>query len=321
MKYNNKNKGLTLIEIVISMAIISIIAVSMLNIFGTGLSNIFKFGQNSKVYYEAAGELEISIINPIYKGKQDSLSITNETVEIDVFGKLIKTRLIKSKIRNLDLKLNSKERYIYIYTIDPTLEYKPGQGFISISGHDEFQPGDIPVSKELLEGKYRYSGKGKLVIPSDAAIVLDTIHPINWEVEEGIYIKPGVKLDTKSTAGIYLSSLTGDIIVNEVNINSGGKIVMNSGKNLEARNTIMKSSLNDIIIKSVKLIDLRGYDPKATEISVKENANKITFITNEKILLNNKTIFRKNNVNDCWAINENNATLETAKIINGNNFK
>ena len=57
------NKGLTLIEIVVSMAIISIIAVSMLNIFGTGFSNIFRFGRNSKDYYEAAGELEISTLD------------------------------------------------------------------------------------------------------------------------------------------------------------------------------------------------------------------------------------------------------------------
>lgn len=320
MKYKINNKGLTLIEIVVSMAIISIIAVSMLNIFGTGFSNIFRFGRNSKDYYEAAGELEISTLDSEYKGKQEALSITNEIVEIDVWGKTIKTRLIKSKIGDLNSALGTTDKYLFIYTVDPTLAYKPGQAFISISGNEEFQQGDIPISKELLEGKYRYNGKGRLIITSNASIVTDTINPINWEVKEGIYIKPGVNLDIKSVAGISLTSLNGNIIMNEVNINSGAKIAINSGKDFEARNTIIKSNLHDISIEAMGLIDLRGSDSKPTEISVKENINKIIFITKNKILLNNRTIFKKDGIED-WAMNKDDATLETANSIDGKKFK
>lgn len=324
MKFNITNKGLTLIEIVISMAIISIIAVSMLSIFGTGFSNIFKFGRNSKDYYEAGGELEISILNPFYEGKESTLSIVNEIVEIDIFDKKVKTRFIKSKIGDLSSPLGANDKYLFIYTVDQNLQvYEPGQAFISISGKNIYELGDIPVPKQLLEGRYRYVGKGRLVIPSAEAIMENTIHSINWDVKDGIYILPSVNnttLDIKSTGGISLSSLKGDIILNDVIINSGGKIAMNSGKNIELRESIIKSNLNDVSIKSFGYIDLRGSDSKPTEISVKENTDKITFITNDKIFLNNKTKFIKNGVAD-WAINENNTTLETANGINGNNFK
>lgn len=46
-------KGVTLIEVVVSLALIGIIAVSMLTIFDTGLMNIYRAGSRTKSVTEA----------------------------------------------------------------------------------------------------------------------------------------------------------------------------------------------------------------------------------------------------------------------------
>lgn len=61
---NRKKNGLTLIELIVSMAIISVITVSMLNIFGTGLLNISRAG-NRTVNTETASNHFITNPDPV----------------------------------------------------------------------------------------------------------------------------------------------------------------------------------------------------------------------------------------------------------------
>lgn len=69
---NKKRRGLTLIELVVSLAIIGIIAVTMLSIFGTGLLNITRAG-NRTANTEAATNNFIS--NPEAISEEITLQI------------------------------------------------------------------------------------------------------------------------------------------------------------------------------------------------------------------------------------------------------
>lgn len=60
MKFNGGRKGLTLIEVVISIAILGIIAVSFLSMFSQGYINIFTMGNKSKALVKAQATIDVA---------------------------------------------------------------------------------------------------------------------------------------------------------------------------------------------------------------------------------------------------------------------
>jgi prepilin-type N-terminal cleavage/methylation domain-containing protein len=59
MKAVKFQRGITLIEVIVSMAILSIIAVSLLGIFSSGISSIFSMGRKTKAMAEAQKVMDI----------------------------------------------------------------------------------------------------------------------------------------------------------------------------------------------------------------------------------------------------------------------
>jgi prepilin-type N-terminal cleavage/methylation domain-containing protein len=62
MKFTNSSKGLTLIEIVVSMAIFGIVIVSFLSIFTTGFMGIVRAGQRADAAYLSQQKMTNKII-------------------------------------------------------------------------------------------------------------------------------------------------------------------------------------------------------------------------------------------------------------------
>ncbi|MFL0268565.1 prepilin-type N-terminal cleavage/methylation domain-containing protein [Candidatus Clostridium radicumherbarum] len=58
MKFKGIRKGLTLIEVIISIAILGIIAVSFLSMFSNGYINIFTMGNKSKAVVKAQSAID-----------------------------------------------------------------------------------------------------------------------------------------------------------------------------------------------------------------------------------------------------------------------
>lgn len=58
MKFKSVRKGLTLIEVIISIAILGIIAISFLSMFSNGYINIFTMGNKSKAVVKAQSTID-----------------------------------------------------------------------------------------------------------------------------------------------------------------------------------------------------------------------------------------------------------------------
>lgn len=65
-----KRKALTLVEVVISMALIGIVAIVFLSIFSTGNSNIFRSGKRTKDTFEIQEAVDAFIKDDTIKTKE-----------------------------------------------------------------------------------------------------------------------------------------------------------------------------------------------------------------------------------------------------------
>ena len=91
------NKGFTLIELIITIALVGIIAISFLGMFTTGFSGIISAGDHSRAGYSGQSAIE-SIINDVsVSGEPNiststlndaSLSIQFDTIEVNVTGNI-----------------------------------------------------------------------------------------------------------------------------------------------------------------------------------------------------------------------------------------
>lgn len=86
-----QRKGLTLIEVIITIAIISIMALVVLGVFNTGIRSIFKSGDRTDKVFEVKKEIDQKIID-----NENNTSGSDEvTVNIPGIGdKIIKGTII-----------------------------------------------------------------------------------------------------------------------------------------------------------------------------------------------------------------------------------
>ena len=90
-KRKKNNKGMTLIEIIIAMAILAIIGVTFLNVFGSGYIGIVSGGKHTKTAYKAQQLVEKEIIdNPVVTQKNSpTITFPGTTRTIQRLGREI----------------------------------------------------------------------------------------------------------------------------------------------------------------------------------------------------------------------------------------
>lgn len=90
------NKGLTLIEVIISVAILGILALAFLNIFSNNATNIFSAGDKTENIYEAQKKID-NTIRDIYYG------IDDENINVVPIGLSIEFTLADGKKSTIDV--------------------------------------------------------------------------------------------------------------------------------------------------------------------------------------------------------------------------
>ena len=97
------NKGLTLIEIVITIAITSIMAIAVLTMFNISITNIFKSGNKTERVLRIKEEVDEEIINNKEK------TTNTDKVKVTIDG-IIKDREVDGKIieiKDSDIKITT----------------------------------------------------------------------------------------------------------------------------------------------------------------------------------------------------------------------
>lgn len=97
------NKGTTLIEVIIALALLSVILITMFTVFGTSILGIINFGHDTEAVFSDVEDLEdvISADNPtgsaaVTVGSETSMILIFEnsggtTFNVAIDGKLIET--------------------------------------------------------------------------------------------------------------------------------------------------------------------------------------------------------------------------------------
>lgn len=90
-------RGLTLVEVMVSVALIGMVAMIFLNIFTTSNKNIYNSSNKTKEIYELQKAIDEKIINA--SGEIDGVTAVNQDVEvtIGVNKGLVEGKLITSK--------------------------------------------------------------------------------------------------------------------------------------------------------------------------------------------------------------------------------
>ena len=82
----NKRKGLSLIELVVSVAILGVVAIAILQLFGSGFVNIVGAGNHSKAQYLAQDVIEQDLNDRTITSTSNTMQITLHDRIISVTG-------------------------------------------------------------------------------------------------------------------------------------------------------------------------------------------------------------------------------------------
>ncbi|MDM8535022.1 type II secretion system protein [Clostridiaceae bacterium HSG29] len=317
MKRILKNQnGVTLVEIIVSVAILSIISVSFFQILTGSFVNVINAGNSNKEIYLAAGELDIAIREQTYTGKNSNVTSVNENV--DVLGTNINSRVIYSKSEDLETAIDiNTDEYLYAYVIDNPTFYLD-QAFIDLNGNKTYDVGEVIVEAELLNATYYQNGTGILVIPNQSSLTT-TIDKIDWRVNDGIYVKTGIIIN--SLDDIYIQSLAGDIEFEiGCNIEATNNIELKALNKIDVEKNLIKTLTGDIEIYS-KEVYMSGDNAIPTRLIIDDGQN-ISFYVDDSINMNVWTKFLNDLAAEIYANNENSAIINIANELGvGNEFK
>lgn len=107
------NKGLTLIEIIITIAIISIMSIAILSIFNIGIMNISKSGERTKRVLKVKEKVDEEIIrNKEDTTNKDKVKVTIEEIikDKEVYGNIIEVKdddIKKSNEKSFNIKITT----------------------------------------------------------------------------------------------------------------------------------------------------------------------------------------------------------------------
>ncbi len=261
-----KRKGFTLIEMIISLGLLSILFLSIMGIFGQVTKNIGANAQDINNANLAKTELNLAIQDKNYLGANSQLENTEKTV--NVLGTDVTVRYINSPVENgtngsYSIYVTDGVRVI----IDPKPPVDP----------DPENPTPDP------EDKYEQDGESNLFFDFDGDGKFD-------EGSEESYIKEDSLNDLEYTGDADIV-VNGDIDRgrNDINIDTINKIVINPGCGLETDGS-MNLSGSDVIVNADGAIE------------TKNNGDLIINVDNDVDLNANATITSNNNSNvviDC----------------------
>lgn len=269
---NKRHSGFTLVEIVVSLAILGIILVFSLEAVNAGIQNVIAAGNRTNESIFATSEIEKVILDPAYTGLHPK-NLVKSDASIEIYDVLIPGELIYSKKTDFDSEILDYETiYTFFRVQSPYGTYTPGNAYITKSDppNSTFQLGDIEVKPEDLKARYKHIGKGTLVVPGQSALQTKYTESIDWVFDDGIIIKPGVLL--ASSKDIRLTAKKIDL--SEARIEADQSIVLQGQQQLIMRSTSIEAMSGlRFVSNSPNLI---GTMSKPTDL-VLPNTNLLTF--------------------------------------------
>jgi hypothetical protein len=312
----NNNAGVSLVEVIVSVALITIISVTFLDILTGSFSNTMDAGRENKEFYEAAGEMDIAIRDVSYYGQNNNIDFASETVTI--FGQNINTRVIHSKTEDLDTSIDvTTDPYIYAYVVDEDLS-RTDEAYIDVDNNGTFDLGtDLIVTAEQLNGPYIYLGNGPLRI-TDQGSIYNPMDTIDWYVKDGIIVSSGIEIYSNSEVSI--KSVNGNFLFNNIIINGVNAIVLENSDNIELIQSVVQSTSDNISVTADN-VDITGIDSDHMKFDVAVSQT-IDFYVNNTITLNEYTEFIIDGVAG-YAHNKSDATLdgETEDVVDSDEFR
>jgi len=310
LNFKKNNDGFSLIEIIISVALLSIIAATFLQIFSGSFERIMAYGRENIEHYEAGGELEIALRDENYTGDNENVTTTDSNIL--VFNQSVTTSFIQSKSKDLDTKLETGDQYIFAFA-EKKGAYN-NEAFIDINGNEIYDSGEAVVSSDALDGVYAdyESTDGILVIPYSESLN-DNITSIDWRIKDGIVIKRGVSLNV--TGDVYIDISAGDLVMNSIVFESQGYmdfttdngIIETQSSSIIAKGNLISFTCNDIY--------LNGF---SSRVAIIDNSD-INFYVDDNIYMNQYTFFY-DDASIIYAKNNLDANLNIANNINNNEF-
>ncbi|MCR1897883.1 type II secretion system GspH family protein [Irregularibacter muris] len=97
MKLKKNEKGFTLVEVIVSIALIGMLLLLLSTFMVNSLGMIKTQGENTNLLYAAQKELDNAMENPTYEVQDDRLSIIRKPTTMNVEGSYIEGVLIEIK--------------------------------------------------------------------------------------------------------------------------------------------------------------------------------------------------------------------------------
>ncbi len=228
-------KGMTLIEIIISLALFTIVLTSIATIFSSTIINIGDNGESINNINEAMAELNIALTTPTYEGMNNTVTQSIKTV--DVNGTAVPIRHIVSQIVDQSGKGTNKTIDIEAFVMPELSNSNPTGVFVDFDGNEKFDQTDRAVTQDEINRGFTYLGNGDLIVSSGSNI--DVTRNFDIKVKDNIILKRNVNIVSGGEINIEC---------NEFLPASGVSIIANDDINLNAK--ILKL-INGIHIKSI----------------------------------------------------------------------
>lgn len=273
-----KRKGLTLIEIVLSIALISIILTSLAGIVVITYRNIGANGEAIKSINQAKGEMDIAILTKSYTGAFPYTDSTGNTVnnvvstveKVDVLGTEIETRFITSEILDytgygLDTSdsATTPRQYFMYYQVDEVIN-SATLPFIDTNKDGLCTDVDKVVTIDELENNFTYLGNGNLVF-RESLIDLGAIST-NIKIKDDVIFSD---LSELTTTGAITVTAT-NVIANKTTITATNDIKFIASENVEIKGPAKITSGDKNVIFKGKNVKVRGSSSDNTIIQANE---------------------------------------------------